>query len=214
MNCVVMANGEYGNLDYYRQLVLKADVILCADGGANYAYQMGLIPAGIIGDMDSILPQVKEYYEDKGVKINKFPRRKDFTDTQLALSIAESFNSSEVVFIGTLGKRLDHTLSNLYCGIEYAKRGIRITHCSPICNVYLVTKLLHLIGNRGDTVSALALTDRAAGVYEKGFEYPLDGVVLEKHNPYAISNVLQAEQAEIKVSDGVLAVFHFHQYLG
>jgi thiamine pyrophosphokinase len=43
-------------------VIKGSDLIICADGGANYAHEMGLIPAYIVGDMDSIRPEVKEFF--------------------------------------------------------------------------------------------------------------------------------------------------------
>src|SRR5690554_5382413 len=105
MKCLILANGSYGPLEYYQQQ-LTADIILCADGGANYAYLMELIPDYIIGDMDSINSEVREFYLQKEVVFKKFPRQKDFTDTQLVISFAEDLGASEIVFFGTLGNRL------------------------------------------------------------------------------------------------------------
>lgn len=209
MKCVVLANGKYGPLSEYRKVIGLEDTVLCADGGANYAYEMGLIPQYIIGDMDSIKPEVKEHYNLHKVQFRKYPRRKDFTDTQLTLSLVEELGADEVLFMGTLGKRLDHTLSNLYCGIGLALMGKKIRHYAPDCIVYLTAHTLTITGNKGDLVSVLPLSERAQGVSEKGFEYLLDNVVLEKKNPYAVSNLLVEAQGEISVADGVLAVFHY-----
>jgi thiamine pyrophosphokinase len=87
MQCVILANGEYGNLENYRDIFKEDNIVLCADGGANYAYKLGLMPELIIGDMDSILSEVKEFYEAQGVPFQIFSKRKDFTDTQLAMSM-------------------------------------------------------------------------------------------------------------------------------
>lgn len=209
MKCLVLANGTYGPLEEYRDVIKGSDLIICADGGANYAYEMGLIPAYIVGDMDSIRPEVKEFFALQQVTVKKYPRSKDFTDTQLALALAEELGADEIVMLGTLGKRLDHTLSNLYSGIELAMMGRRVIHYSPACVVYLTTRRLVIEGKKGDVVSVLPLSDRALGVCEKGFEYPLDNVVLEKKNPYSISNTLLGEKGEISLDEGVLAVFHF-----
>ncbi len=209
MKCVVLANGEYGPLREYRRVISAGDIIICADGGANYAYELGLMPAYIVGDMDSIRPEVKEYFEAQRAVVKKYPRRKDFTDTQLALSLAEELEADEVLFLGTLGKRLDHTLSNLYSGIEMAIMGKQVTHFSPDCIVYLTARRIIITGQKGDVVSVLPLSEKALGVCEKGFEYPLENVVLEKKNPYTVSNTLADECGEISVEDGVLAVFHF-----
>jgi len=211
MKCLVLANGTYGPLEEYRDVIKGSDLIICADGGANYAHEMGLIPTYIVGDMDSIRPEVKEFFTHRQVTIKKYPRCKDFTDTQLALSLAEELGADEIILLGTLGKRLDHTLSNLYSGIELAMMGKQVIHYSPACVVYLTCRRLVIEGQKGDVVSVLPLSEKALGVCEKGFEYPLEKVVLEKKNPYSISNTLLGKKGEISLDEGVLAVFHFLQ---
>lgn len=211
MRFIVMANGKYGDLSFYKQYLTGHETILCADGGANHAYRMGVVPEIIIGDMDSILPEVKEYFAKRKVTFKKFPRRKDFTDTQLVLTKAAEMGASEIILLGTLGRRLDHTLSNLYGGIEMAQRGIKISHLSPRLAVYLVNKEIEIVGRAGDLVSVLSLTEQAHGVTVQGFDYPLDHVVLEQKVPYAISNVLSGNRGMISVDEGVLAIFHYFQ---
>jgi thiamine pyrophosphokinase len=214
MRCIILANGEYGELEAYRNIFRDSDTVLCADGGANYAYKLGLMPASIIGDMDSILPEVREFFEARNVPVRKFPRRKDFTDTQLALDIAQEWGATEIVLLGTLGRRLDHTLSNLYCGMELVQRGIKLTHYTPEYRVHIINQDLEIEGSRGDIVSVLALTQEASGVSETGFEYALVNKVLEKNNPYAISNSLTGSKGKISVQEGILAVIHYFQKLG
>lgn len=209
MRAVIFANGEYGDISQYKNLIQEDDIILCADGGANYAHTLGLVPKAIIGDMDSILPEIKQFYMDKGVHIKKFPRRKDFTDIQLTLSVAQEEGAEEIIFLGTLGKRLDHTLSNLYCGIDFVEKGIKITHISPECRLYIINKLIEIEGKQGDIVSVLALSQEATGVCETGFEYSLDDALLENHVPFAVSNVLSENTGRISVKNGMLAVFHY-----
>ncbi len=209
MKCIVLANGEDGDLNFYKNVFEDCDIILCADGGANYAYQLGVIPNCIVGDMDSIDENVKEFYQSHQVPFKKYPRRKDFTDMQLALSIAEEMGAQEILLLGTQGKRFDHSLSNLYCGMEYVKRGIKIIHYGPECTIHLVCGVMSLQGKVGDLVSVLPLGGGAAGVYLKDFEYPLENVVLECDNPYAVSNVLAEDIAQVQLGKGVLAVFHY-----
>ncbi len=210
MRCIVLANGEYGDLKFYENVFKGCDIILCADGGANYAHQLGVIPDCIIGDMDSISESVREFYNSQQVRFRKYPQRKDFTDIQLALSIAEEMGAREIILLGTQGKRFDHSLSNLYCGMEYVKRGIKIMHYGPECTVYLICSSMSLEGRTGDLVSVLPLGGEAAGVYLKDFEYPLDNVVLECDNPYTVSNVLAEDTAQIQLEKGTLAIFHYH----
>ncbi|MBO8158144.1 thiamine diphosphokinase [Thermosyntropha sp.] len=214
MKCVIMANGEYGEVKDYLEAVKEADFIFCADGGANYAYKAGIIPDAVIGDMDSINSEVKQSFMEKGVLFRKYPRRKDFTDTQLTLALAEEKGASEVVFLGTLGGRLDHALSNIYLGIEYVRKGMKIKHCTSDYVLYLTADELEISGKQGDIISILVLTDTAREVCTEGLEYPLNNADLEKGNPYAVSNILSASKALIKVGEGVLAVLHYTGQVG
>jgi thiamine pyrophosphokinase len=210
MKCVILANGDHGDVNSYKWLLNEADIILCADGGANYAYEMGVTPTYIVGDMDSILPAVTDYYKEQGVEFRRYPQRKDFTDTQLILALAEELNADEIVFLGSLGRRLDHTLSNIYCGAELALKGKKVWHYTTNYSAYLVSKEITINGEVGNIVSVLVLTDQAKGVYEEGFEYPLKNAILEKWNPYAISNVLTKNEGVIKIREGLLLVIHYH----
>lgn len=209
MKYIVMANGYYGDLDFYKKYFSGDEIVLCADGGANYAYKLDLLPAYIVGDMDSINPEVRQHFADRGVPIKKFPRRKDFTDTQLVLTRACEMGAKDILLLGTLGKRLDHTMSNLYSAIDLVQKGIKITYLSPSCYIYLVNKEIEIAGEIGDLISVLSLSEESRGVTTVGLEFPLDHVVLEQRNPYAISNVLNENRGIISVEEGILAVFHY-----
>lgn len=212
MQCTIMTNGEYAALFRYRAAVDSSNIIICADGGANYAYQMEVIPTYIIGDLDSIRPKVLEYYSQLEVPLMKYPQRKDFTDTQLALSLAEQLGADDITFLGSLGGRLDHTLSNLYTCMDLVQKGHKIVHYHPDYQVYLINKELKLTGVPGDVISVMSLTDTSQGVTEIGFEYPLNDVILENRNPFAVSNVLADHTGIIQIKEGMLAVIHYPQF--
>ena len=56
-------NGQLrGSKKFYSNLIEKQKGdIYCADGGANIAYQLNLIPKEIYGDLDSIKDEVKSF---------------------------------------------------------------------------------------------------------------------------------------------------------
>jgi thiamine pyrophosphokinase len=211
MRCIILANGEYGEAKAYQNLFRNDDTVLCADGGANYAYQLGLIPDIIVGDMDSILPEVKSFFTDRNVVMRNFPRDKDFTDTQLAMNVALEWGATEILMLGTLGKRLDHTLSNLYYGMEFVQKGIKITHFTPESWIYIINQDIEIEGSQGDIVSVLALSEKVFGISEIGFDFILENAVLEKSKPYAVSNRLSASKGKISLHEGILAVIHYLQ---
>jgi len=209
MRCIIFANGEYGDILAYRKVIQEGNVILCADGGANYAYEMGLMPAYIIGDLDSIRPEVKEFYETCQVEFKKYSSHKDFTDMQLALDTALEQGVDEIIMLGTLGKGLDHTLANLYSGIDLVREGIKVSHYTPECWVHITNQDIVIEGSPGDIVSVITLTDETLGFSEIGFEYTPADARMEKSKPYAVSNVLTGQQGIIGMESGILAVFHY-----
>jgi thiamine pyrophosphokinase len=191
------------------QIIEEDDLIICADGGANYAYKLNLKPYCIVGDMDSIYPDVEKYYAKLGVPIKKHPRRKDCSDTQLCLAAAEETGLKNIVMLGTLGNRFDHSMANVYGSMKIVNKGFSVMHYTEKMILYVINSSLELRGQIGDLVSVLALTDKAGGVSEIGFEYPLKDAVLLKENPYAISNLIAAEKAVITLERGILAVLHY-----
>lgn len=209
MKWAVLTGGEYGEYPPYIKVIKTCDKIVAVDGGANFAYQAGIWPDYLIGDMDSVEPEVYRLMEARGVDIHRYPPAKDFTDTHLALTLAENRKASEVVIMGWIGDRFDHTLATLYCGVGLAQRGIRITYIAPGFTAYLLKEELKLKGTRGDTVSLVALSEKVEGVYLEGFQYPLIEATLTYENPIGISNLMLGETANIRVRKGIAAVIHF-----
>lgn len=64
-------NGQLrGSKKFYSNLIEKQEGdIYCADGGANIAYQLNLIPKEIYGDLDSIKDEVKDFYAKKTLNL-------------------------------------------------------------------------------------------------------------------------------------------------
>ncbi|NPV73969.1 MAG: thiamine diphosphokinase [Pelotomaculum sp.] len=211
MRFLIMANGDYGDIDWYRRQVGRFDRIICVDGGAGRAKKMGIVPDWIVGDMDSIAGADRRHMEEAGACFKVFPPEKDFTDTQLALELAEKEGAGEIVVWGGTGSRLDHTLSNLCSASSFALKGIKVIFDSPALTIHLVKDRLVLPGDLGDTVSLIVLGDRATGVSLKGFRYPLEGATLEGNWQWAVSNVITGADPVIQVSSGVLAVFHYKE---
>lgn len=209
MRFIIMANGEYGDIEAYNAVFRNTDTILCADGGANYAFQIGVIPDCVIGDLDSVLPEVRKYLIQQEVEILPYPTHKDLSDLQLAMNLAYERGANEIILLGALGKRLDHTLHNIYSGIDLIQKGAKISYYTPECWVYIVKDELVIEGNPGDIVSVVALTDRVEGASEVGFEYSLRTPLLLSNHPYTVSNVLAGNQGVIKLESGIIVVFHY-----
>ena len=88
------------------------DLVIAADSGYNNAKTLGVKVDILLGDMDSI----GEAYDlvPQDTEIIKLPPEKDDTDTSLAVKLALERGCDNIVIIGGLSGRLDHTMANLY----------------------------------------------------------------------------------------------------
>ncbi|KUK37032.1 MAG: Thiamine pyrophosphokinase ThiN [Thermacetogenium phaeum] len=209
MRFLIMANGEYGDLAWYRDRLRLFDRVVCADGGAGVARMLGIVPDWIVGDLDSIREEDRSQLERAGVRLEIHPPDKDFTDTHLALELARREGAREVAVWGGTGSRLDHTLCNLFNASRFVEDGIEVRFESPDLTIYLVDEQLIVPGSVGDTVSVLVLGDRATGLTEEGFRYPLEDADLDGRCQYTVSNAITRPHPCIRVATGILAVFHY-----
>jgi thiamine pyrophosphokinase len=149
---------------------------------------------------------VIEDFETKGTKVFRHKQDKDQTDTQLAVEYAIEKGASEVILLGCLGSRIDHTYANISLLIwlmQKGTNGVAIDECNEI---RVIDKYIKISGKAGDLISLLAITPRVSGVSTKGLKYGLKDGELRYDNTLGISNEFLAEYAEIWVKEGTLMV--------
>jgi len=208
---LVVAGGEIRDLAFLRSKLseLKPAEIVCADGGARYLHAIGLVPHVIIGDMDSLAPDMLEYFAERGSRIIKFSERKNETDTQLALEYALGTIPDEIYVFGAFGTRIDHALANVSLLALGLRKGIQIKLIDEWCETFIVNRKCTIEGEPGQTVSLLPLSDTVTGITIEGFEYPLNNAVMEIGIPYGVSNSLIATRGVISVNNGHLLVIRY-----
>src|SRR5512135_512170 len=108
---VVIANGELGAAAAIRNCAAEADLLIAADGGAEHCRTLGLTPHLIVGDLDSLAPETRAYFEQAGVRFEVHPAHKDETDLELAVQAALREGAREVVLVAALGARWDQSVA-------------------------------------------------------------------------------------------------------
>ncbi|MCK9216796.1 MAG: thiamine diphosphokinase [Firmicutes bacterium] len=205
MKSFIISNGDVTDYEYCKKLIKKDDYIICADGGVRHAYNMRIKPDLIIGDLDSMQQKYIEYYKNEDVKFIKHPTDKDKTDTHLCILKALEF-SSEIVFLGALGSRLDHSFANislLKIGID---KNIKMSIDDYYNQIFLVNKNIILYGNRGDTFSLLPFNGDVEGLCVKGSRYELNNANMEAGDTYGISNLFLDKEVSISIKKGLLMI--------
>jgi thiamine pyrophosphokinase len=167
------------------------------------------MPHYIVGDFDSVSPEVLEYYKAKNIPIFQFPAKKDETDMQLGIQLALEKGATDLVLFGGIGSRFDHTLANAHLLLGLLKKGIRARLVDENNCVELTDKPITIHGKKGDFVSTIPLSMMVTGITLTGFEYPLINRDLALDDDLvAVSNVLAKEEATIHFTQGYLFVIH------
>lgn len=208
LRAILFANGSLPDPQAARRLVRSGDLILAADGGSRHALALGLMPAVIIGDLDSLSPADRRRLESAGARLIVHPRDKDQTDLELALDFALRQGCTSVVILAALGGRLDQTLANLalLAAPRFAALDIRLD--DGLEEAFFVRGRGCIQGRRGDLVSLLPWGGPAAGVVTEGLRWPLRGETLQPEQTRGVSNELLAERAAVSLEAGSLLVVH------
>ena len=160
-------NGELrGDKNFYLDFIKnhRGD-IYCADGGANFCYELTLIPKEIYGDFDSIKNYVKEFYQEKNVKFIKFKVEKDYTDSELLLN--EIQNKYDIIYcIAGLGGNIDHELTNINLLDKYSNL-IFISEKEKIFKIDSDSKFNDMINTK---ISFVIFSDEVKALTLKGFK--------------------------------------------
>ena len=198
--CFIFSAGTYFGL---RERPQSGDLVLAADAGYEVCRREGIVPDLVLGDFDS-MEQPKD-----AENVLRVPVEKDDTDTMLAVKTALE-NGCDTIYLygGTGGKRLDHTLANLQTLLFIRRRGAR-------GYLYDDDFVWTAVENESLTIrrevewglfSAFCLGDRAEGIDEVGFQYPLENASLTPEFPLGVSNHIVEKTATITVRSGALIV--------
>ncbi|MCX6072300.1 MAG: thiamine diphosphokinase [Chloroflexi bacterium] len=212
MRAVVVANGHLSHPALDGACLRPDDWVLAADGGLRNCTLLGINPAVIIGDLDSVSPSDLPPLQSAGVTIVQHPERKDETDLELALAYAVAHGSREILVLGALGDRWDQTLANALLLASPTLEAVLIWMVDGLQQVALARpdRSIALHGHAGDTVSLLPLAGDALGVTTSGLEYPLDNETLLFAATRGVSNTLLGTTATVQITAGLLLVVH-HQ---
>lgn len=189
--------------DMAQELAESADYIIAADGGQNRAREFGLQPDCVIGDFDSTTLN-----EDFDCLYITYPAEKDLTDTEAALTHALEKGYRNVILLGGMGGRLDHTMGNI---------GLLDKHYSSFDHMEFIDgkNRMELLKDSGHTLKRdarykyfglVSLNAEASGIDIRGAKYELTGASLERASTLGVSNEFSEDTVDIYVREGTLLI--------
>jgi thiamine pyrophosphokinase len=201
---VIFANGEFNEPPNLKALLARAGFIVAADGGAEHCARLGVQPHLLIGDFDSISTEVRMALEIKGAQVLAFPTNKDKTDLELAVEHSIRAGANEVVILGGLGRRWDHSLANLLLAAQPQFADIRLSFIQGEQRLHILRGENEIEAQLDERVSLIPLGGAALGITTTGLAYPLRDEMLNLGSTRGVSNVVVANGPRVKIRLGVL----------
>lgn len=198
--CVIVGGVKINNTDQIKKYIDETDFVIACDSGIESCKDIGVTPNLIVGDFDS------HKKPDTDIEIITLPTAKDDTDTMFATKEAVKRGFSEVVLLGVVGDRIDHTLANVYILSYLQDEGVNGMIVDDFSEMLIISKNGQNISRISDNYSffsLLCLEGKVEGVTIKNAKFPLENGIITPNHQYATSNeVLPGEVAEVSIEKG------------
>lgn len=207
----VLVSGGRGPESSWLQKAAGCHPLWAIDHGLDACTSAGLTPALLLGDGDSADPEAWLQAETAGIPSRRYPKAKDYTDTQLALQLLEEENQAFALVTGAFGGRLDH-LYSLTVSCAFTEEPLRcLLADEQEVLVYLrANEAVDLeFKTRPESLSLLPFTTRCLGVNGTGLHWPLKRATITQSLPSATSNWVKSDRVNISIEHGVLGVHIF-----
>ncbi|KAG6479870.1 hypothetical protein ZIOFF_063346 [Zingiber officinale] len=203
----------FGFLSYHgliSVLYVKNKATYYDSGGANLRWYK---PDIIRGDMDSIRPEVKEFYINLGVPIDDLSNDQDTTDLHKCVAhICESIDELDksnlcILVAGALGGRFDHEAGNI--NVLYKFSNIRIVLVSNDCLIQLLPKThcheIHIQSlAEGPHCGLVPIGAPSTSTTTTGLQWDLTDTGMSFGSLISTSNIVLAEKITVKSDTDLL----------
>lgn len=115
---IILADGDFPSHPLAMEWLNQCPYVVCCDGAANAFIRFGRIPGAIVGDGDSLLPEVKVRF----AALIHSESEQDTNDLSKAFRFCLSQGRTDITIMGATGKREDHTIGNISLLADYMDR--------------------------------------------------------------------------------------------
>jgi thiamine pyrophosphokinase len=185
-------------------------LVIGADSGVEHALALGCRVDLVVGDFDSVKPDVLTQVEEAGARVERHPTAKDATDLELALRAALGHGVARVTVVGGHGGRIDHFAANLLLLGAPELADVDVDAWLGRAHVTVVRRSARIDGLPGELVTLLALGGPAEGVTTIGLRFPLHDARLLPGSTLGVSNELEGTTASVSIRAGVVLAIQPH----
>ena len=200
---IILAGAHSDDYEWLGQQINRRDTVICADSGARHAKTLDIVPDIIIGDFDSIAPDLLDFYADQCAVIQDDDQNK----TDLMKALDQTSHATPVEIYGAIGQRADHDFSN-YLILKELDKPDNIVLKSKDEIRRVVKSSVTLNESIGDKIGVFPLSPVKNLTFD-GLKYPSHAL------PHAhdfgwngACNELTNKSATIAFDDGVILITH------
>ena len=206
MKAVIVANGKKPSEKLLRQQIKNAGLLLAVDGGITPFRQYNILPHYLIGDLDSLHKEDLLFANGSRIEVIRLPREKDDTDTQAALDFAMDKGADEIILLGAMGSRFDHSYANVLLLVRAFERNAKAFIIDNKNILFVAEGSVLLKGKQGDFISILPLKEGTVATASFGLKYPLNELSLPMNQPVGVSNEMTAHSAGVTIKSGLALI--------
>lgn len=201
MHVLIVCGGTPPTKKLLEKEINAAELIIGADSGGYALLGYGFTPDLVIGDMDSFA-----YTNHKGINILEDPDQ-ETNDLEKALEYVLSKGAKTCTVLGTLGKRIDHTMKNLSVFCRFWDRFESLVFRDDYGDTILTRSPYTPDLPVGTKISFFPVGSPVEEFTSTGVLYPLTNSTLEFGGQDGTSNEITDTNVNITFKDGFLGVF-------
>ncbi len=186
---------------------IKPDYVIGVDSGLHFLYRNEVLPTHIVGDFDSVSPEVIAHYKSQDdITIREYNPVKDTTDTEIAVCLAAELGVKELFLLGATGTRFDHVMANiqiLKIALDQGMKAYILDECNRIS---VWEKEIRLCENErfGKYFSLFPLGGVVEDVSIEGAKYPLENYRMSPFESRCVSNEYKDDEVVITFPQGMI----------
>lgn len=205
---IIVSYIERCNAEFARELASEAGSVVCADAGQLIAKDYGITPDFVIGDFDSTDPvnidnadSNASNYRIFDCEYRTYPAEKNTTDAEAALEYAvEELGADDIIILGGIGGRLDHTLGAINTVREFCLPGLRIRlmdmrNCAEF--LFAPGKMTIEKNPSYKFFSIIPYDLYSEGITVTGAKYPLQDAKIPRASALGVSNEISNALDEV-----------------
>lgn len=202
---IIISGGELDEALTLSVLNDKEDrCVIGVDRGVEFLYYHQIMPDYIVGDFDSTKEEIRDYYKNEtNVPVREYNPVKDASDTEIAIRLAMTLGSREMLILGATGGRVDHLWANVQSLMIPFKAGID-------AKILDSQNMITIIGDGetyirrdeafGTYFSVFPFGEDVFGFNISGAKYPLKNHTLTPYNSLCVSNQIAEDSDEVVIS--------------